>query len=67
MSLSSIARDHNVIISTIRQVKYRPCPKYERVLAALLDTDPQKIWPDRYDEDGKLNRPMGGHRRQGER
>lgn len=38
--------------STLRHALYRPCPKYERLIAEHLNTTAQAIWPSRYHEDG---------------
>jgi len=38
--------------ATLRHALYRPCPKYERLIAEYLGTTAQAIWPSRYHEDG---------------
>lgn len=38
--------------SVLRQALYKPCPKYERLIAEHLGTTPQVIWPSRYHADG---------------
>ncbi len=36
-----------------------PWPKGERLIAAVLETPPQAVWPDRYGADGRPNRTPG--------
>lgn len=36
-----------------------PYPRVERLIADALGTEPQAIWPTRYDDQGRPNRPSG--------
>lgn len=36
-----------------------PYPRIEKAIADILGMEPAAIWPERYDAQGKSNRPMG--------
>lgn len=48
-SLATIARLHGLKKQTLAQVKHRPYPKCERLIAASVGLEPWDLWPDRYD------------------
>ncbi len=58
-SLSRLARELGVGRHTPKKALYQPYPRMEAAIAERLDTKPQQIWPERYDANGKPNRPMG--------
>ena len=51
--LSSIYNCHRQCFTNL---KSKPCPKYERILANILETDPWTLWPDRYDSEHNPSR-----------
>lgn len=58
-SLAALSRAHGVS-RTIAQIALSdPLPKWERIIADTLGTQPQLLWPERYDDHGRPNRPRG--------
>lgn len=59
-SLSQVARELGLVRSSVAQVFLHPYPRMERAVAKRLGLRPEQIWPERYDEQGKPNRPRTG-------
>ena len=55
-SLSRIAKENGYVPDGMSMVFTRTWPKVERIIANILETTPQEIWPSRYDNEG---RPVG--------
>ena len=51
-TLAGLSRKHGYAVMTLRNALYLPATKYERIIAEILGTTPQKIWPSRYHKDG---------------
>lgn len=58
-SFSAIARELGVSRHAPRLALVKPYPKMERVIAGKLGLQPQQLWPERYDEQGRPNRTKG--------
>lgn len=58
-TLGTLARELGVHRSCPGRAFWAPYPKMEKALADKLGVHPAQIWPERYDRDGKPNRPMG--------
>jgi len=56
-TIRSFAKQHGVKAGTVGKVFTVPYPRMERLIAHTLGLAPQEIWPSRYDENGKPNRP----------
>ncbi len=48
-SFNRIAKENGYHRSYPHQVLARPAPRIEKIVADLLGTTPQKIWPSRYE------------------
>lgn len=59
MSLADLARKYNKNRTGPRMCFKRPYPIWEKRIADELGLKPQDIFPERYDEYGIPNRPMG--------
>ena len=57
VTLTSLALQHGLSESAVRQTLRRPMPRVEAIIAAHLGIRPQAIWPSRYDRRG---RPLSG-------
>lgn len=62
-TIQSFAKKHGVKAGTVGKVFSRPYPRMERLIAGTLGLPPAIIWPDRYGDDGKPNRPNLWYRR----
>ena len=62
-SLSAIARELEVSRHAPRLALVKPYPKMERAIAEKLQLEPQELWPERYDENGRPNRTPGRPKR----
>jgi Ner family transcriptional regulator len=51
-SLQQLSLSMNYTRSVLISALYRPCPKYERLIAEYLGVTAQIIWPSRYHTDG---------------
>ena len=51
-SLHRISREQNYHPNALNNALHRPWPKAERIIADVLGTTPQQIWPSRYHTDG---------------
>lgn len=51
-SLAKVARQMNVSISAVLNVKRLPYPRMERAIAIALGMTPKELWPDRWDANG---------------
>lgn len=49
LNFNKLSTLYNCNRSNFSHLKNRPCPKYEKILANILEIDPWDIWPDRYD------------------
>lgn len=58
-SLSSLARELGVSRHAPKLALDRPYPRMERAIAEKIELRPEQVWPERYDEHGKPNRPLG--------
>lgn len=58
-SLAQVARDHGVSRDAAILALRKPYPRMERAIANALGLEPIQIWPERYDENGRPNRPLG--------
>lgn len=58
-SVGAVSRSLGLARQTARQVFDHPYPRVEKAIARLIGRKPQELWPERYDERGKPNRPMG--------
>lgn len=47
-SLAAVSRKAGLASSTLANALNRRWPKGERLIAEALDTDPENIWPSRY-------------------
>lgn len=56
LNFNKLATLYNVNRTCFTNLKNQPCPKYERIIANLLEVDPWDIWPDRYDVAHNPNR-----------
>ncbi len=63
-TLSSLARELGVARRTPQVALHRPYPRMERILAETIGHAPHELWPERYDANGKPNRPLGRPRGQ---
>lgn len=52
LSLSALAREHDLHRQYVAGVASRPWPRMEAIIADALDLRPQDIWPSRYTADG---------------
>jgi Ner family transcriptional regulator len=55
-TLKSFGQRHGVTAGTVGVVFSRPFPRMEKLIADILETPPQNLWPSRYGEDGLPNR-----------
>lgn len=58
-SLAQVAREHGVSRDAAILALRKPYPRMERAIASVLGLTPDRIWPERYDADGRPNRPIG--------
>ncbi|MCP1726254.1 Ner family transcriptional regulator [Natronospira proteinivora] len=58
-SLAQVAREHGVSRDAPILALRKPYPRMERAIAEALDLAPEAIWPERYDANGRPNRPIG--------
>ena len=58
-TLCGLSRAHGVSRSVAQVALRDPLPKWERIIADVLGVEPQQLWPERYDEHGRPNRPRG--------
>jgi Ner family transcriptional regulator len=56
-TLRSFGRLHGLTAGSVGVVFYRPYPRMERLIASALEIQPWELWPSRYDENQKPNRP----------
>jgi Ner family transcriptional regulator len=56
-TLRSFGQLHGITAGSVGVVFYRPYPRIEQFLADILETQPWELWPDRYNENHKPNRP----------
>ena len=56
-SLASLGREVGVVRTAPALVFYRPYPRMEKFIAEKLGFNPADIWPERYDDRGRPNRP----------
>lgn len=58
-SAAKLARQLGITDRAIRATKERAYPRVERAIAAALDTEPAKLWPERWNGDNtpKRQRP----------
>ncbi len=63
-SIAALARRYRRHRSTLCQVKTRPSPKNQLLLAKAIGVEPHVIWPGRYDDNGnpKSTRTSDGAR-----
>ncbi|WP_449045941.1 helix-turn-helix domain-containing protein [Paracoccus versutus] len=56
--ISAIARDLGVKPSSVTVVSqgYRRSENIQRAIAEKLGTTPEKIWPDRYEQEGNMSK-----------
>ncbi|MEX0732613.1 MAG: helix-turn-helix domain-containing protein [Aquisalimonadaceae bacterium] len=47
-TLAALAREHGVTRQQPQAALTRPYPKWERIIARVLDLSPTQIWPERY-------------------
>jgi len=52
LNFNKLASLYNIDRTCFTVLKNKPFPKYERILAEILEVQPQIIWPSRYDRDG---------------
>ncbi|MBU4276142.1 MAG: helix-turn-helix domain-containing protein [Proteobacteria bacterium] len=58
-TLTSLGREHGVSRHAVSLALRRPYPKMEAIIAKALGLPPAELWPDRYDQQGNPNRPLG--------
>ena len=58
-SMAQVARDHGVTRDAATLAMKKPYPRMERAIARALNLEPQQLWPERYDHQGRPNRPIG--------
>ncbi|EEZ5537880.1 transcriptional regulator [Shigella sonnei] len=46
--MAALERAQDLKPGSMRNVFYRPCPGYERVIAGAIGVEPYVIWPSRY-------------------
>lgn len=51
-SLASIAREHQVDRNILSTALKRGSPRWDYEIAQVLGLTPQKLWPERYDQNG---------------
>lgn len=56
---AALARELGISRSVPYKALLHPYPRMERAIATKIGVSPEHIWPERYDADGKPNRPMG--------
>lgn len=49
LTISQLSRNNGLAAATLRNVFRHHWPKGERIIAEALGTEPQKIWPTRYE------------------
>ncbi len=47
-TLAALAREHGVTRQQPQAALNRPYPKWERIIADLLELKPEQLWPERY-------------------
>ena len=52
-SLVRVAKENGYVPDGLSMVFTRPWPKVERIIANILETPPENIWPSRYDSKGR--------------
>lgn len=62
-TLAAVARAAGKHRQQLQQVRTRPLPGAEAVIARALGVEPRDLWPDRYDEHGRPNRKVGRPRK----
>jgi Ner family transcriptional regulator len=62
-SLAQVAREQGVSRDASTLALRKPYPRMERALAKALGLKPEQIWPERYDANGRPNRPLGRPRK----
>lgn len=58
-TLTRLGREHGVSRHAVGLALRQPYPKMEAIIATALGMHPSELWPDRYDQQGKPNRPVG--------
>lgn len=56
-TLSALARENKVDVSTVQKALYSPSQAGERIIAAFLCVPLHLLWPDRWTQEGKRVRP----------
>ncbi|MEW5911081.1 MAG: helix-turn-helix domain-containing protein [Thermodesulfobacteriota bacterium] len=56
-TLTSLGRERGVSRHAVGLALRKPYPRMEAVIEAALDMHPAELWPERYDQQGKSNRP----------
>jgi len=56
LNFNKLAALYKIDRSCFTCLKNKNFPKYERILAEILETEPWIIWPDRYDAEHNPNR-----------
>lgn len=59
LNFAAVGSRLGVTRNTVYVVFRWPYPKVERAIAGALGMKPEQIWPERYDAQGRTNRPMG--------
>ena len=62
LTFKKISKDAGAPLTTAAKALYIPFPKAEKIVADALDTTPQALWPDRFDENGKRKRKKPGRK-----
>ena len=62
ISFCQLARIYKVHKSNFILRKHIPCPKYEKIIADILELNPCDIWPHRYSKDQGPNRTFKFHK-----
>jgi Ner family transcriptional regulator len=55
-SLRRLSMHYGLSAGTLKRALADPYPNGERLIAAAIGVKPEKIWPSRYDSEGKPNR-----------
>ena len=58
-SLAELSLRHSYSRTLAAKALHYPYPNMERIIGKALGVHPKSIWPSRYDENGRPNRPMG--------
>lgn len=54
VELGEIEKELGIKKNSIRNVFYRPCPRYENAIAQKIGLSPNVIWPSRYPSEQRL-------------